>query len=218
MARLTSSGSTKLLRQELFPRGFAGEVMLHIVKTWRSFSLNHNVRHETKITAVFRGALIEAYVAAGRSWFITLEDPVTDPNFGTELGRNDLRFYPQNHYGQKVFFTVECKRLRVKTKSGISHLADKYVEDGIQRFVDGRYSAELPCGGMVGYVMDNKVSEAFDAVQAAIKSGRKKLKIPAKGTCNPSAVLPKYEWSADTHHRRSRGRFKLHHVLLGVTK
>lgn len=218
MARLTSSGSTKLLRQELFPLGFAAEVMLHIVKTWSSFSLNHNVRHETKITAVFRDALIEAYVADGRSWFIVLEDPITDPNFGTELGRNDLRFYPQHHYGQKVFFTVECKRLRVKTKSGVSHLADKYVEDGIQRFVDGRYSSGLPCGGMVGYVMDNKVSEAFEAVQAAIKSGRRKLKIPAKGICNPSAVLPKYKWSADTHHHRPRGSFKLHHALLGVTK
>jgi hypothetical protein len=70
------------------------------------------------------------------------------------LGRNDLRFYPPNHQGQTIFFTVECKRLRVTTKSHFTHLANKYVEEGIQRFVDGRYSAGLPCGGMVGYVMD----------------------------------------------------------------
>jgi len=218
VARLSSSGSTRLLRRELFPFGFSGEVMLHILKTWRSFSLNHEVRHETKITAVFRDALIKAYVEAGRSWFIALEDPVTDPDFGTELGRNDLRFYPQNHHGQSVFFTVECKRLRVKTKNGINHLAEKYIEEGIQRFVDGRYSSELPCGGMVGYVMDNKISEAFETVQAAIKSRRKKLKIPSKGICNPSTVLPEYEWSGDTQHSLSQGGFKLHHALLGVMK
>jgi hypothetical protein len=218
VARLSSSGSARLLRRELFPIGFAGEVMLHILQTWHDFSLNHEVRHETKITAVFRAALIQAYVAADRTWFIALEDPITDADFGTELGRNDLRFYPPNHHGQTIFFTVECKRLRVQTKKGISHLADKYVEEGMQRFVDGRYSSELPCGGMIGYVMDNKMSDAFEAVEAAIKAGRKKLKIPSKGICKPSTALPKYQWSADTQHNRAGGGVKLHHVLLGVTK
>jgi hypothetical protein len=218
VARLSSSGSAKLLRRQLFPLGFSGEVMLHVVDTWLKFSPRHSVRHETKITAIFRDALIKAYVAAGRSWFIALEDPITDPNFGTELGRNDLRFYPQNHYGQTVFFTVECKRLRVQRKTGVIHLADKYVEDGMQRFVDGQYSSELPCGGMVGYVMDNNISDAFEAVQTAIKTNRRKLKIPSKGIVNPSAALPKYKWSVDTQHSRTGGAIKLHHALLGVAK
>ena len=218
MARLSSSGSARLLRRELFPLGFSGEVMLHIVETWRALLLNHQVKHETSITAVFRDALVAAYVAAGRSWFITLEDPITDPGFGTELGRNDLRFYPQNHYGQTVFFTVECKRLRVSTATGISALADKYVEDGIQRFVDGRYSSGLPCGGMVGYVMDNEVSKAFSAVQTAIKTRRKMVKLKPRSLRSPSAVLPDYGWSADTVHNAKEGGFTVHHALLGVTQ
>ena len=216
MARLRSSGSSSLLRRELFPIGFSGEVMLHIVNTWQTFSLNRKVRHETKITAVFRDALIKAYVAAGRSWFIALEDPITDPDFGSEVGSNDLRFYPQNHHGQTIFFTVECKRLRVKTKTGISHLADKYVKEGLQRFVDGRYSSGLPCGGMVGYVMDNNISEAFTAVQTAINSRSRELKVLSKGMCTPSTALPEYEWSADTRHRCATGELAVHHALLGV--
>ena len=83
-------------------------------------------------------------------WFITLEDPITDPTFGTELGRNDLRIYPLNHCGQTIFFVVECKRLRVTSGSGFKHLADKYVEEGMQRFVDGKYASKLPCGGNAG--------------------------------------------------------------------
>jgi hypothetical protein len=218
VARLSSTGSPGLLRRELFPIGFSGEVMLHILETWQAFSMNQAVRHETKITAVFRDALIQAYVAAGRNWFIALEDPITDPDFGTELGRNDLRFYPPDHHGQTVFFTVECKRLRVQRKNGVSYLTGKYVEDGMQRFVDGQYSSDLPCGGMVGYVMDNNVSDAFKAIQAVIKSNRKKLSIPPKGIVNPSAALPKYRWSVDTHHNRTAGAIKLHHALLGVPK
>jgi len=218
VARLSSSGSARLLRRELFPLGFSGEVMLHIVETWNTLLLNRQVRHETSITAVFHQALVAAYVAAGRSWFITLEDPVTDPGFGTELGRNDLRIYPQNHYGQTVFFTVECKRLRVSTGAGIRQLADKYVEEGVQRFVDGRYSSGLPCGGMVGYVMDNEMSKAFDAVKTAIRVRRKKVKLRARSLHAPSAVLPNYEWSADTRHTVKDSDFTVHHALLGVTQ
>jgi hypothetical protein len=219
MARLGHSGSTRRLRLALFPIGFAAEVMLHILGTWHNLSLRRRVRNETAITAVFRDALIRAYVAAGRSWFISLEDPTTDPDFGTELGRNDLRFYPPNHHGQTVFFTVECKRLRVPAQSGLRHLADKYAEEGVQRFVDGKYSAGLPCGGMVGYVMDNKTSKAFASIQSEIAGRRESLKLPARhGIRTPSAVLPHYEWSADTLHNRTSGEFLVHHVLLGVKR
>lgn len=217
MARLIHSGSANLLRRKLFPMGFAGEVMLLILETWHDFSLHHDVLHEPRITAVFRLALIEAYRNAGRSWFITLEDPITEPDFGTELGRNDLRFYPPNHHGQTVFFTVECKRLHVKTASGFKHLADKYVDDGIVRFVKGQYSAGLPCGGMVGYVMDNEASKALISIRSEIESKRVALKMARKQKfCNPSTKLPAYEWSADTLHDREDGVFALHHVLLGV--
>jgi hypothetical protein len=219
MARLAHSGSTRRLRLALFPIGFAGQVMLHILETWHDLSLRRRVRNETAITAVFRDALIRAYVAAGRSWFISLEDPTTDPDFGTELGRNDLRFYPPNRHGQTVFFTVECKRLRVPARSGFRNLADKYAEEGIQRFVDGKYSAGLPCGGMVGYVMDNKNSRAFASIQSEIVSRRGSLKLPARhGIRTPSAALPHYEWSADTLHNRADGEFLVHHVLLGVKR
>jgi hypothetical protein len=217
MGRLGHVSSSQPLKRELFPTGFAGEVMQLILETWRSFSLHRNVRLETRITAVFRDALIDAYDAAGRAWFITLEDPITDLTFGTEEGRNDLNFFPPQHHRQKVFFTVECKRLHVTRKSGFVHLADAYVEKGMQRFVDGQYSSGLPCGGMVGYVMDGQVQAAFDKVQNEIGGRLKTLCIPS---CNalekPSSVLPSYEFSADTMHIRSDGKFKLYHLLVGV--
>jgi hypothetical protein len=219
MARLNGSGSTSLLRRELFPRGFAGEVMLLILETWKVFSIRHEVSLETRITAVFRDALIDAYTVSGRTWFITLEDPVTEPDFGTELGRNDLRFYPPNHHRQTVFFTVECKRLRVTTRSGFKPLADKYAAEGIRRFVDGQYSAGLPCGGIVGYVMDNNLNEAFASIRNEISSTRRALRVISKNPfCGPSATLPHHEWSADTFHKRADGEFALHHALLGVTR
>lgn len=219
MGRLKHSGSTTSLRRQLFPTGFAGEVMLLIVETWQEFALNNRVRHETPITAVFRQALITAYTAAGRSWFVTLEDPITEPDFGTQLGRNDLRFYPlDHHHGQTIFFTVECKRLRVTTASGFDSLTGDYVDKGILRFVTGQYSSGLPCGGMIGYVMDNNLREAFASVRSQIELKRGVLKISSKeALCCPSTKLPNHEWSADTVHNLKSGDFVLHHALLGVS-
>jgi hypothetical protein len=217
MGRLTSRGSSSTLRRELFPLGFAGEVMRLILDTWRKFSLHRQVRRETPITAVFRDALKKAYLAAGRRWFITLEEPVTDPTFGTESGRNDLRFYPPQHHGQTIFLTVECKRLRVTTDSGFNHLAVEYVDKGMQRFVDGQYSSGLPCGGMLGYVMDNRLDDAFARVQQEIGARSSALKTTGRQFLKiPSSTLPSYRWSADTFHQRADGRLCIHHLLVGV--
>ncbi len=217
MARLGHTGSTALLRKELFPIGFAGDVMLLIYATWQELSLKEEVTMETRITAIFHKSLIRAYTASGRSWFITLEDPITDPEYGTELGRNDLRFYPPDHHGQTVFFTVECKRLRVRTKSGFKILADKYSKEGIQRFVDKQYSPDFTSAGMVGYVLDNELSKAFSAVSSEFSTNGQALRIPSKGGIRiPSGFFPEYEWSADTVHQRDGGDFQLHHLLLGV--
>lgn len=219
MGRVSNQGSSSELRRALFPSGFAGEVMLLVSETWKEFALHRQVRLEDRITAVFRDALIDAYVAAGRSWFIELEGPVTDSTFGTELGRNDLKFFPPQHFGQKVFFTVECKRLHVTTDSGFRHLGDQYIDEGVQRFVDGKYSAGLPCGGMLGYVMDNRVGDAFSRVQGELLSRKAKLKM--KGTHafrTPSSVLPTETHSADTHHDRNDGLFVIFHLLVGVAR
>ena len=68
----------------------------------------------------------------------------------------------------------------------------------------------------MGYVMDNNISQAFAAVQTAINSRSRKLKVLSKGISTPSTALPEYEWSADTRHRCATGDLKVHHALLGV--
>jgi hypothetical protein len=217
MGRLNSIGSSKTLRRVLFPHGFAGEVMRLVFETWNKFSAPSHIRLEECITAIFMQALVDAYIAAGRNWFIVPEHPITDPNFGTQLGRNDLRFYLLDYPGQKVFFPLECKRLRVRTTSSFKHLADEYVKEGMQRFVDGKYSAEIPCGGMLGYVMDNQVDDSLASVQAEIEKYADNLKMKKKRPlCCPSSVLPSHRCSMDTFHRRSDGELTIHHLLVGI--
>ena len=218
MGRLTKQGSSSALRKALFPDGFAGEVMNLIHDTWKSFTIHRAVRHEEPITALLANDLVDAYEKRGWPWLIVPEVPVTDSTFGTQEGRNDIIFFHRS-ISQRIHFVVECKRLHVRTNSGFKHLADEYVDEGLMRFVNGRYAAGLPCGGMLGYVMDNDTSAAFDRVKNEILQKLSPLKMrDSKDLKHPSAVLPHCPHSADTIHLRKDGKFKVHHVLVGVVR
>lgn len=221
MGTLAHVGSPRRLRERLFPRGFAAEVMDLIVATWRRLMLSKRVQGETPITAILRGALIEAYDKAGRDWFIALEDPLTDPEFGSETGRNDLNFYPPARYRnrQTVFFTLECKRLHVTTASGFQHKCGDYFTDGVQRFVDGQYSKGLPAGGMLGYVMDGHMDDAMSRIHAEAVARAVTLRMGSPPRFStPSTKLPTHQWSADSVHDRGDGPFTLHHALVPLKK
>ena len=217
MGRLGHTGTSLAFKRALFEGGFGGQVMQCILAAWQAMVLHRSVRHETCITALLRDELNAAFAADDREWFAIIEAPETDPTFGTQLGRNDIRFLPAPHRHRSVYFTAECKRLHVRTESGFKHLADKYVTDGMQRFVNGEYSKGVPCGGMVGYVMDNDLDTAFRRVRAEIKTRRRALRIFTRDAdAIPSTALPAWPHSADTRHRRSDGGFLLHHALLGI--
>jgi len=217
MGRLGHVGTSLAFSRNLFKGGFGEQVMQRILDSWQAMTLHRSVRHETCITALLGNELNAAFEADGREWLAIPEAQETDPKFGTQLGRNDIRFLPAPHRHRRVFFTAECKRLHVRTASAFRHLADKYVTDGMQRFVDGEYSKGVPCGGMVGYVMDNRVDTAFHRVRGEIKARRRKLRISTRHSHKtPSVSLPNWRHSLDTWHRRTDGIFLLHHMLLGV--
>lgn len=69
---------------------------------------------------------------------------------------------------QSVYLAYECKRLRVTFPSGFQHLADRYVEEGMMRFLVGKYAPGLLFGTMLGYVMDSNVDSAVQNVRDAI--------------------------------------------------
>ena len=215
---MIKTNSSASFFHNIFPEGFAGEVMHLILQTWNNdLHLQENVRHETCITAVFRDALIDAYEKTGRNWFITLEEPITDPNTGQEQRRNDLRFYPPAHHGQRIFFTVECKRLNVSTASGFSSLISEYINEGMMRFVTEAYSHNHPKGGMIGYVMDANVVKAMTRLKDKITENSNRLQLcPQQGTKIPSSILKDYPYSVDTYHTRTSGKFVIHHLLLGL--
>jgi hypothetical protein len=217
MGRLGHTGTSLVFKREIFENGFGAQVMEQILTAWQSITLHQSVRHETCITALLSDELNNAFEADGREWLAQPEAQETDPKLGTQLGRNDIRFYAAPHRHRAVYFTAECKRLHVRTSSGFKHLADEYVTEGMQRFVDGIYSKGVQFGGMVGYVMDNNIDAAFNRVRNEIETRRCTLRISTQHASTvPSSALAAWPHSADTAHHRSDGGFLIHHLLVGV--
>ena len=69
---------------------------------------------------------------------------------------------------QDIYLAYECKRLNVVYDGGRQSLASRYVRCGLMRFVENRYSQNLPVGCMLGYVMDGDMAFATSKVQSRI--------------------------------------------------
>ena len=85
------------------------------------------------------------------------------------------------------------------------------------RFVEGKYSAGLPCGVMLGYVMDGSIARAKQAVVAGLKRYAAKLALRHKPELLPCVHLPAPH--AATEHTRAPslgGCIRLHHIFLPV--
>lgn len=90
---------------------------------------------------------------------------------GLRLGRIDLRF--KHRQSQHDYFAFEAKRLHVTYPSGRSTEYPAYVGDeGMMAFIAGQYSTGLSAGGMLGYVMDDKVDDAWTGLEGRVDAQR----------------------------------------------
>ncbi len=116
-------------------------------------------------------------------------------------------FNPEN------YIAYECKRLNVLFPSGFQSLADKYIGEGLMRYVSAQYAQELPFGVMVGYVLDSNAPKAIDAVKRQIK----KKSTPLHCYNSPPTVdLPTVSFIArfSTSHSRPSGEIEVQHLFL----
>jgi len=116
-------------------------------------------------------------------------------------------FNPEN------YIAYECKRLNVLFPSGFQSLADKYIGEGLMRYVSAQYAQELPFAVMVGYVLDGNAPKAIDAVKSQIKKKSSKLHCyNSPQTVDLSAVSFITRFS--TSHSRPSIEIEVQHLFL----
>jgi hypothetical protein len=210
------SGNAEERGWGLFPNGWPGEVLQFVVEVWDEIRLPKSVRLEPRITKLLSGAIIERYEREERDWFCVPEAPDWNAE-GKEVARTDIRLYPPGRKRRTVALILESKRLNAPA----SHAAAYVGADGMMCFIPtpttpAKYAAGLPCGAMLGYVMDGNVARAHVAVCKAIKAKRALLLLAPNGEYQPLRLLKSHGWHGQTRHTFPDGAFTICHLLLPV--
>jgi hypothetical protein len=211
------SGSSRQRGLGLFPAGFEGEVLNLVIEVWAKLELPRSARIEPRITKLLVKALRQRYQDEQRDGFVTPEEPDSDES-GKETSRTDIRVYPPRQH-LDVHFVLEAKRLNTPASNASAYVGS----GGVMCFIapephTGRpkYSSGMPCGAMLGYVMDAKVPRAHDAICKAVRDKRESLKLTTDGDYRSSPLLPGEPHHGETRHSLPDGLFILYHLLLPV--
>jgi hypothetical protein len=126
-----------------------------VYKCYQKMLVDYNVieNNENKI----RNRLYKDYLksSAVRTW-LGLENyifhpevPEIDDNYD-ESARTDLIVYNALTYAkdETAYYIIECKRI-----DGTKNLNDKYITNGIDRFIGDRYPSNKSVNGMLGFVV-----------------------------------------------------------------
>ncbi|MBN1766557.1 MAG: hypothetical protein JW860_14980 [Sedimentisphaerales bacterium] len=126
-----------------FPDSLVPQIIYLVLDSWKNFRTRQI--HEVKITQEFFRVLERKQELSKLPFLIDLEIIILNKDGTEQEGRLDLRFI--HGYRRKVYFSIECKRLRINLPSGFRTLAREYVIDGMYRYFNGQYAEGLDKGG-----------------------------------------------------------------------
>jgi hypothetical protein len=132
-------------------------------------------------------------------WDTESKDPV-------KKNRIDITIIYSLKLGFERRLGIECKRLKDD-----SHLCREYYENGIQRFVTGYYSEQMPLAGMVGFIQEGDISQIIDRINRFLDN---------QMTIQGLKIFTMLKNSGHTylsiHYRyRNLGEIHLYHMMLG---
>lgn len=201
----------------LFPEGWPGEVLQFVSEVWSGLSIPRAARLEPRITKLLSGAIIERYEREERDWFCVPEAPDWNEE-GKEISRTDIRLYPPGRKRRSVALIMEGKRLNAPASNAAAYVG----ADGMMCFVPtatapAKYASGLPCGAMLGYVMDGNTPRAHRAICAAIKNKRTFLLLAPDGEYQTLPLFKHHDLHGHTKHHFPDGAFTIYHLLLPVS-
>lgn len=189
-------------------------ILLVIKEIWPNCSSRFNYQSlENKITDQL-AVMLQRDPRSRSNWLIIpqYKSLATDFN-GDVVTKGFIDFAVFITLDQAVYIAYECKRLNVSFSSGFKSLADKYIDEGVMRYISAQYSQRLPFSVMIGYVLDSNIPFSIDAIRKQIKKKAGKL------CCNSNLGIKKlpsvsFMTRFSTFHKRPEKDIEIQHVLL----
>jgi hypothetical protein len=199
---------------DLFQQTLIPSVLSHIIETWEQMPKPGMSDLEDDISLKLFSALVRAKDRSTHTFLIRYQDVEVDTDLAKETGRKDIVFFPSQH--EEIYLCLEAKRLNAVI-SGVSRsLADEYVKEGMQRFVDGKYARSVRHGAMLAYVLDGNINRAMQNVENNIRNRLAELGMDNDGGFVASTIRPDDPRTKETRHRRAAEKavFAIHHLFV----
>ncbi len=113
---------------------------------------------------------------------------------------------------QRWYLAVEAKKLRGRGRS----LASAYVEEGICRFVSGKYSLGHDHAIMMGYVVVAPIATAVERVRRSMDRTAEKTSQDVALGAVPEFCRHPYTYASTHQQHGAKGPFKLVHLFVEV--
>jgi hypothetical protein len=200
---------------DFFHQNLVPTVIHYIISAWAQMPKPGISDLEDAISDKLYAALLNAKSRGDFPFLIRREDLEFDMNMAKETGRKDIVFFPSLQE-QDIYLCLEAKRLNAVISGVCRSLADEYVKDGMQRFVDGKYSRSVRHGAMLGYVLDGKIDRAMENVENNIRKHFPELRMNKDHGLMASTIRPTDRHTKETHHFRMHEKtaFHIHHLFL----
>ena len=186
---------------DFFQQNLVPAVLDHVIATWQQMRKPGPSDLEDAISVKLFAALVRAKDRNAHPFLIRYQDVDVDLDLEKETGRKDIVFFPSLE-SEEIYLCLEAKRLNAVISGVRRSLADEYVNEGMQRFVDGKYARFVRHGAMLAYVLDGDISRAMTNVENNIRTRVAELRMDANGEFVASTVRPVDPLIKETHHRR----------------
>lgn len=202
--------------RQLFPQRHIPVVLSSVLQAGGTLRKKSDTEFEDRITIQLCKELVRIPVFRDGPLDIRPQTGIlsSDPDEDKLDGSTD--FLVSCGLGHEVYFVLEAKRLRVRSSNGrLDSGNDKYINNGMMRFVAGQYAPFMEASAMIGYVYDGETDNARSGIDRYIKSKAKKLKLKSPKRLMRSSILPDKPID-ETRHDLKKRSFTIYHIFLAV--
>lgn len=155
----------------LFRINIIATVLDLVAEAWKSVRKRSDIdnsSNEDTIAGALYQELWEEWKKRGMDGPPRIENEVASRSSSSRLlpeGFIDFRFV--YHWGEQDFFGMECKKVSSTGRTG-KYLAEEYVNEGVMRFVTGKYCSGHDVAAMLGFVVDSNIAGSVGLVQSVL--------------------------------------------------
>jgi hypothetical protein len=200
---------------DFFQQNLIPAVLALVVSTWDKMSKPGPADLEDDISVKLYSALVKSKDRNSHFFRIDYQAVEVDLDIASVTGRKDIVFIPTLQQ-EEIYLCLEAKRLNALISGIRRSLADEYVKEGMQRFVDGKYSRHVRHGAMLAYVLDGNTARAIKNVDNNIRNRLSELRMDKDSGLTASSIRPNDHRARETCHHRTHDKafFHIHHLFV----